>query len=96
MDKGGGFIPMYRNVFDDPIVGLDADPLYFRGWLWLVSEAQYKPTRKRINGRQVIELQAVACPRFRRHRVKVFNGAGGRSWRGDGLRESSRLRQSSW
>jgi transposase len=38
----------------------------------------------------------VACTRFRRHRVKVFNGAGGRSWRGDGLRGSSRLRLSSW
>ena len=38
----------------------------------------------------------LACTRFRRHRVKVFNGAGGRSWRGDGLRGSSRLRLSSW
>ena len=38
----------------------------------------------------------MACPRFRRRRVKVFNGAGGASWRGDGLRESSRLKRSSW
>ena len=35
-------------------------------------------------------LLVLACTRFRRHPVKVFNGAGGRSWRGDGLRGSSR------
>ena len=39
---------------------------------------------------------SLACTRFRRHRVKVFNGPGGRPWRGDGLRGSSRLRLSSW
>jgi len=36
----------------------------------------------------------LACPRFRRHRVKVFNGAGGRPWRGVGSSHvSSSLRQ---
>jgi hypothetical protein len=41
-----------------------------------------------------IEREVVACPRFRRHRVKVFNGAGGRPWRGVGSSHvSSSLRQ---
>ena len=36
---------------------------------------------------------AVACTRFRRHRVRCFAGAGGGSWRGGSLRESSSLRR---
>jgi hypothetical protein len=36
---------------------------------------------------------AVACTRFRRHRVRCFNGTGGGSWRGGSLRGSSSLRQ---
>ena len=32
----------------------------------------------------------LACTRFRRHQVTVFNGTGERSWRDDGSRESSR------
>ena len=36
----------------------------------------------------------VGCTRFRRHRVKVFNGAGGRAWRSVGsLPASSSLRR---
>ena len=34
----------------------------------------------------------VACPRFRRHRVRCFHGTGGASWSGGSLRESSSLR----
>jgi Type III restriction enzyme, res subunit len=34
----------------------------------------------------------VACTRFRRHRVRCFDGAGGGSWRDGSLRESSSLR----
>jgi len=37
--------------------------------------------------------QAVACTRFRRHRVRCFDGTGGASWRGGSSRESSSLRQ---
>ena len=35
----------------------------------------------------------VTCTRFRRHRVRCFAGAGGGSWRGGSLRESSSLRR---
>jgi len=34
----------------------------------------------------------MACTRFRRHRVRCFDGAGGGSWRGGSSRESSSLR----
>ncbi len=34
----------------------------------------------------------VACTRFRRHRVRCFDGAGGGSWRDGSLRGSSSLR----
>src|ERR1700734_528089 len=34
----------------------------------------------------------VACTRFRRHRVRCFDGAGGGSWRDGSLRESSSSR----
>jgi hypothetical protein len=34
----------------------------------------------------------LACTRFRRHRVRCFNGTGGGSWRGGSLRGSSSLR----
>ena len=35
----------------------------------------------------------VACTRFRRHRVRCFDGAGGGSWNDGSLRESSSLRR---
>jgi 4,5-dihydroxyphthalate decarboxylase len=35
----------------------------------------------------------VACTRFRRHRVRCFNGTGGWSWSDDSLRESSSLKR---
>ena len=34
----------------------------------------------------------LACTRFRRHRVRCFDGTGGASWRGGSSRESSSLR----
>src|SRR5689334_16437720 len=34
----------------------------------------------------------LACTRFRRHRVRCFDGAGGRSWKDGSLRGSSSLR----
>jgi len=36
--------------------------------------------------------EELACTRFRRHRVRCFDGAGGGSWRDGSLRESSSLR----
>ena len=38
-------------------------------------------------------LLALACTRFRRHRVRCFDGAGGGSWRDGSLLESSSLRR---
>ena len=39
------------------------------------------------------ELGGLACTRFRRHRVRCFDGAGGGSWRGGSLHASSSLRR---
>jgi len=39
------------------------------------------------------EVRDLACTRFRRHRVRCFDGAGGGSWRGVSLRGSSSLRR---
>src|SRR5262249_48595418 len=39
-----------------------------------------------------IETGKVACTRFRRHRVRCFDGAGGGSWRDESSRGSSSLR----
>src|SRR5260370_16338222 len=36
-------------------------------------------------------LRYMACTRFRRHRVRCFDGAGGGSWRDGSLRDSSTL-----
>src|SRR5262245_13850561 len=38
------------------------------------------------------DIAYLACTRFRRHRVRCFDGAGGGSWRDGSLRESSSLR----
>ncbi len=45
-----------------------------------------------ISRRFYSQLPGVACPRFRRHRVRCFHGTGGASWSGGSLRESSSLR----
>jgi hypothetical protein len=37
-------------------------------------------------------LSGLACTRFRRHRVRCFDGTGGGSWRDGSLRGSSSLR----
>jgi hypothetical protein len=39
-----------------------------------------------------MNFEGVACTRFRRHRVRCFDGAGGGSWRDGSLRASSSLR----
>ncbi len=39
-----------------------------------------------------LDQRCMACTRFRRHRVRCFNGTGGGSWRDGGLHESSSLR----
>jgi hypothetical protein len=38
------------------------------------------------------DIRILACTRFRRHRVRCFNGTGGGSWRGGSLHASSSLR----
>ena len=38
------------------------------------------------------DYEGLACTRFRRHRVRCFDGTGGVSWRGGSLHESSSLR----
>ena len=51
---------------------------------------EFRSAEGQIN--RLPELAAVACTRFRRHRVRCFDGAGGGSWRDGSLRESSSLR----
>ena len=39
-----------------------------------------------------LSIYELACSRFRRHRVRCFDGTGGKSWRGGSLHASSSLR----
>ena len=43
-------------------------------------------------GSKVVRRRPLSCCRFRRHRVRCFNGTGGGSWRDGSLRASSSLR----
>ena len=45
-----------------------------------------------LGNQQIQQLAALACTRFRRHRVRCFNGTGGGSWSGENLRGTSSLR----
>ncbi len=47
---------------------------------------------EKIVDERPLEYAKLACTRFRRHRVRCFDGTGGGSWRGGSLRESSSLR----
>lgn len=52
----GGYIVITRRIFEHPLLQ-DAD--YFRAWVWLISEAAWKPRRVRTtNGRasEIIEI----------------------------------------
>jgi hypothetical protein len=52
----GGYIIITRRIFEHPLLQ-DAD--YFRAWVWLISDAAWKPRRVRItNGRasEIIEI----------------------------------------
>ena len=46
------------------------------------------PKRERLHDATI----NMACCRFRRHRVRCFDGTGGESWSDEGLRGSSSLR----
>jgi hypothetical protein len=46
-----------------------------------------------IDGLLKHEMEVMACTRFRRHRVRCFNGTGGWPWSDDSLRESSSLKR---
>jgi hypothetical protein len=50
----------------------------------------FEPTYREIVGHKL--AREMACTRFRRHRVRCFDGAGGGSWRDGSLRGSSSLR----
>jgi dGTP triphosphohydrolase len=52
----------------------------------------YKPAVYEKEKLTIDGVNRVACTRFRRHRVRCFDGAGGGSWRDGSLRESSSLR----
>jgi nicotinamidase-related amidase len=56
-------------------------------------EVQYAPKLELAEQRHEIVKNRLACPQFRRHRVRCFDGTGGGSWRDEGLRGSSSLRR---
>jgi hypothetical protein len=49
--------------------------------------------RMHIHTIACVRVGHLACTRFRRHRVRCFDGAGGGSWRDGSLRESSSSRR---
>ena len=58
-------------------------------------EARKKNRRNSYAGSNTVrrELHHMACCRFRRHRVRCFDGTGGGSWRGGSFHASSSLRR---
>ena len=72
MSNERGFIVLHRKIFENPIVGSQAD--YFRAWIWLVSEAKYKLTRHRpLAGKSfTIDLQRGQLSHSRRFIAKAL------------------------
>jgi hypothetical protein len=67
-----GFVSLHRKVFENPVVG--SDPIYFRGWIWLLCEAKYKATRQRLVAGKTaaIELQRGQLSHSRRFISKAL------------------------
>jgi Calcineurin-like phosphoesterase len=60
---------------------------------WLHQQSQnYWNSEINPPGRFTAHMFGLACTRFRRHRVRCFDGTGGGSWRDGSLRGSSSLR----
>ena len=74
-------------IMDEPSEGLA--PIIIQG-LW---EAIAKLKQEGLSILLVEQNAALACTRFRRHRVRCFNGTGGGSWRDGSLHASSSLRR---
>jgi hypothetical protein len=77
-------------------VELNATEIHLRK-AWESNESYYRIHHPGVLARSLAFLEwlkfKVACTRFRRHRVRCFHGTGGESWRDEGLRGSSSLRQ---
>jgi len=59
---------------------------------WRKVEWLYERVCKAFGVPKTVKKYRLACTRFRRHRVRCFDGAGGGSWRDEGSRGSSSLR----
>jgi hypothetical protein len=67
-----GFVSVHRKIFENPVIG--PDPVYFRGWIWLLCEAKYKTTRHRLvpGKATAIELQRGQLSHSRRFIAKAL------------------------
>src|SRR5262249_33804319 len=84
-----------RTIAEAELIILSARAV--RAQLLDTASSELAPDTKAADGRHSEEGSrggkvALACTRFRRHRVRCFDGAGGGSWRDGSLRESSSLR----
>jgi hypothetical protein len=67
-----GYISISRKIFENPLL---SDPAYFRAWIWLISQAAWKPMKIRIaSGRTitVIELHRGQLSHSRRFMAKAL------------------------
>jgi hypothetical protein len=67
-----GYIIIPRRIFEDPLL---QDSAYFRAWLWLISEAAWKPRDiLATNGRtsEIVELQRGQLSHSRRYMAKSW------------------------
>ena len=67
-----GFIIIPRSIFEEPLLQNDA---YFRAWLWMISEAAWKPRQVRVsNGRtsEIIVLERGQLSHSRRFMAKAW------------------------
>jgi len=71
---------------------LREQPYELRSWHDQLVAMTEPLSRYRLIGDLLHTIDQLACTRFRRHRVRCFDGAGGGSWRDGSLRESSNLR----
>ena len=59
----------------------------------MATEAHQSDLEIQTRRRTSLRFRGLACCRFRGHREKVFDEAGGGPWEGECFRESSRLRR---
>jgi hypothetical protein len=72
---GRGFIAVARGILDHPVVGAGKSYSDFEAWIWLLTEAVWKPRRIRVtNGRAVgtVELKRGQLSHSRSYMAKAW------------------------